>query len=782
MNDSNGASAGKRGRKAKIALTVTAIIVLLLLIAFSVLCGIYFAREKTVLALSDLQRELLSLRFAKIDYTPVTDTLKREISAAKPLNIVTYYGDEKGIDELWSQIPEDIKEITVVMLIKGNVFAPGGDPTSLIRLADKCDESSIPYAIQLVNGETHCEWLMPLKWIENEFCARSFFYGVSTAELYNGEEWRGQMDGDLAWYVNDAIRLMAKYGEFMFFTDTNIFGDNGTFSDWIEENEYFYTTLKECSEHVFMQNKESYGDPSSYSVMKGLYMAGLIGGWGVATDWWHWQVDGKKVLFNEGKNNIDNEWERIYYYPENMQVMSLAMVAANGGFCFKNEAEFYSVTVGGRQTATFRFATIPFLRSVLSGDFYIPSREELLENEKFAIVGAENYKAVNYDLKESNLYPCTPDYNIIPLLPANLHAEEKQLFDSHDVALLYEKPDKDNTAAYLNGFGYGNTYLTKSGEGWLYLNNSENVRKTKTAVATSLDYDSAESVSISATEHTYAYFRQSADNIYFQINNFRLNKYEMVSALDGSETPHDALYEWITVDPETNDVKADRSELRLTTISIKTATKPDIEWLTSPDADGEHHFAFTYKESYENGVYVLKIRHNGYVSFKLITNTGTKNIQKTKASVNNRAMPSYDADYDKIARLLQEKKSVADSPEKYTETSFAAFRREYSLLEYALSSHAVNEKRIEKACEFLSDVPLVDISAATEKLLSVVEADELSEKGAAYDGLLRAVLSPTKHYNYKEQSLRTYFWTHRKKYDLSLYKTKTSEIAEHIDF
>lgn len=782
MNKQNDASGSTRGKKARIAATITISVILLLTIAFSVLCGIYFVREKTVLALSDLQRELLSLRFEPIDYTPVTDSLKREISAAKPLNIVTYYGDENGIDELWSQIPDDIKEISVVMLIKGNVFAPGGDPDSLIRLSDKCDSSSIPYAIQLVNGETHCEWLMPLKWIENEFCARSCFYGVSTAELYNGEEWRGQMDGDLAWYVNDAIRLMAKHGEFMFFTDTNIFGDNGTFSDWIEENEYLYSTMKDCSEHVFMQNKESYGDPSSYSVMKGLYMAGFIGGWGVATDWWHWQVDGKKALFNEGRNNIDSEWERIYYYPENMQVMSLAMVAANGGFCFKNEAEFYSVAVGGRQTATFRFATIPFLRSVLSGDFYIPSREELLQNEKFAIVGAENYKAVNYDLKESNLYPCTPDYNIIPLLPANLHAEEKRLFDDNSVALLYEKPDKKNTAAYLNTFGYGNTYLTKSGDGWLYLNNSENERKFKTAVATALDYDNAETVSIGATEHTYVYFRQSADNVYFQINNFRLDKYDMVSALDGSETPQDALFEWIAVDPATNDVKADRSELRLTSISVKTPTKPRIEWLTYPSSDGDHHFAFTFNESYKNGVYLIEIRHNGFVSFNLLTNTGTKNRQADKPAVSNKAMPSYDADYEKIARLLDEKKAVADSPEKYSETSFAAFRREYSLLRYALSSHTVPEKRIDEACEFISYVPLVDVSAAAEKLRQVLSDGELPVKGAAYDSLLRAVLSPTKHYNYKEQSLKTYFWTQRKKYGLSLYKAKTNEIAKYINF
>lgn len=782
MKNNSTASAHKRGKAAKITLIVITVFILLSLTVFAVLCGIYASREKNPVALSDLQRELLSLRLESVDFTPVTQELKREISAEKPLHIVTYYGDENGIEELWSQIPDDIKEITVIMLIKGNVFAPGGDPTSLVRLADKCDESAIPYAIQLVNGETHFEWLMPLKWIENEFCSREYFYGLSTAELYNGEEWRGQMDGDLAWYVNDAIRLMAKHGEFLFFTDTNLFGTNGTFSDWIEENEYLYSTMKECSEHIFMQNKESYGDPSSYSVMKGLYMAGLIGGWGVATDWWHWQVDGKKVLFGEGRNNIDNEWERIYYYPENMQVMSLAMVAANGGFCFKNEAEFYSVSVGGKQTATFRFATIPFLRSVLSGDFYIPSREELLESEKFAIVGAENYKAINYNLKESNLYPCTPEYNIIPLLPANLRTEEKELFDTHNVALLREKPDDENTAAYLNTSAYGNTYMTKSGDGFLYINNSENKRCVKSAVATSLNYSNASQIGVSATEHTYAYFRQYTDKIYFQINNFRLNKYDMVSALDGSETPQDALTEWITVDPATNRVKADSSEMRTTVITVRTSEKPQIEWITAPYKNGDHHNSFSFSEKYENGLYTLTLSHNGLVLFNLNTISGTSNAKESKPQVNNAPVQTYEADYAKAEKLLEEKKEVLSTPDKYSETSFAAFRREYSLLEYALSTHAVPSKRVEEAIDFLENIPLVDVSAAAEKLREVLGSGTLSQHGTSYDRLLRAVLSPTEYYNYKENTLKTYFWKQRKEYNLSLYKTKTQEIAEYINF
>lgn len=64
-------------------------------------------------------------------------------------------------------------------------------------------------------------------------------------------------------------------------------------------------------------NKESYGNPSSYSVMQGLWLAGLVGNWGVASDWWHWQVDGdKKSLFGEYDKYVDDEWDLILSYPE----------------------------------------------------------------------------------------------------------------------------------------------------------------------------------------------------------------------------------------------------------------------------------------------------------------------------------------------------------------------------------------------------------------------------------------------------------------------------------
>src|SRR5574344_480908 len=39
----------------------------------------------------------------------------------------------------------------------------------------------------------------------------------------------------------------------------------------------FYSAFKENSKYICLMNKESYGKPSTYSCMQGLWLAGLIG-------------------------------------------------------------------------------------------------------------------------------------------------------------------------------------------------------------------------------------------------------------------------------------------------------------------------------------------------------------------------------------------------------------------------------------------------------------------------------------------------------------------------
>lgn len=783
-----------KGKKKAIIGSVIAAVLLIVMITIIIVVAV----QPDMMSISPVMRDLYRKRFEKTELYSDNGSVElvREISPSKPLNLITFYGGSDTVEELWATVPEDIREISVVNYIPGNFFKPdSGDVKRVLDFADKCDEAGIPYSVQVINGETHYEWQVPLKWIEENFCSRPYFYGLNAAELYNGEEWRGQLDGDVALYYNNSIRLMAKYGRFFFWTDTNIFGTNGTVVDWIEENEFLYDTLKACYRNVIMQNKESYGDPSSYSIMKGLYMAKLIGGYGVATDWWHWQVDGKKALFDKKPDNIDSEFERIFYYPENMQIMSLAMVAANGGFCFKNEAEYYSVAVKDgdepyRRTATFGYATIPFLRDVLNGRIVIPTREELLENEKFAVVGGKNYEAINYNLKESNLYPNTPLYNIIPLLPANIKADEKAYFDNYDVKLINEKLDEDKVSQFVNTGMDGNTYFTGIAGQWVYINNMENKDVIKEAKATKLFYDGISDLTISATPHTYVSVLEDSLGMVFTMNNLRLDKEEMTKSLDKNMSPQSALYEWVGVN-ENGDVKADMSRMRTTKISFRTddGKKPELTLLVDENDKHINNFKVSDVTSSGNGVWTITVEHNGYVAFRI--NTASRNkLSQIKQDITNYSIATYDnfdlniygtdtaMTYDSLQIMLDEYKDIIGNYNNYTEISYHAFIRQYSYIESAIKYKNVSGKDINEAVKKMKNVKLIDISDEVELVNSIDTSSLSPEEAVLYDKLLYALLSPTKHYDAKDHNLQVSIFYKRKNYNDSVYRMKVNEIND----
>ena len=80
------------------------------------------------------------------------------------------------------------------------------------------------------------------------------------------------------------VKLCAKYGAYFIWIDTNLNYKNGIILEWFENNESFYSTFKQFSNNICMLVKESIADPASYGVMQGLWLSGLIGNWGVSSD------------------------------------------------------------------------------------------------------------------------------------------------------------------------------------------------------------------------------------------------------------------------------------------------------------------------------------------------------------------------------------------------------------------------------------------------------------------------------------------------------------------
>lgn len=462
--------------------------------------------------------------------------------------------------------------------------------------------------------------------------------------------------------------------------------------------------------------------------------------------------------------------------------MSMAMVAANGGFCFKNEAKFYSVALVGRRTVTFQWCTIPFFKSLTSGIIDIPSKEEVLQNEKMAVVGAKNCEAVNYNLKESTLYPNTPKYHIIPLLPENLRQNEISIFDEYDIKLINTRLSSEILQSYAYTYASGNTYMSNINNQWLFLNNCENKNTSKSATALTLNHQDTQ-VSINSSPHGYVFFTEYSDKLTFSLNNYRIDKYDMFSALDGSEDPKDSLYEWIGVDKETNSIKADDSNLRTTEIILNVPRQPEIIWHNIPDDLTDNVKEFTFETSYNEDKFTLKIHHNGYVGFDIklsYCDINTPCVNKQDIT-NNIRTQNTSSDYAKIKQTLENYKDIYNNSYCCSETAFAAYRKSYSILQQALQDKKVSSENITEAINFLENTPLINTQKYYDILNKTMSSGITSKNAVAFDRLLREVLSPTKYYNYKDKSLTTYLWTQKKYYNKSVYNMKNKALNKQYE-
>lgn len=708
--------------------------------------------------LSPEQRTVLAKTFEAVDYSSTSPAaLRRKIDSANPLHLVTFYGGE-SLTSLWAAIPDNQKPFTVILLIPGNVLSREGSLDWLIEQSAVCRESAIPFAVQFVSGETFTEWAMPLAYIEENFCTNPYFMGLNCAELYNAREWRGEADGDMSQYIADAIALMAKHGAYFIWTDTNYFGEDGNILDWIESNNALYSAMKLNSRNVCMMNKESYGDADTYSVMLGLWLAGLIGNWGVSSDWWHWLISGYTSLFGAYDDVCEGEWERICNYPEAMYVESMVFVMSQGGTCFKSEAQYFSVAKNGKRVAGFEYATIPFLNKILDGTFAIPTREQVIRETRAAVVGMGNYPTFNYDFTQSNIYPDTGRYGIIPLLPTNLRPAERALFTKNGVRLI-EKNESERYYKKLFIETDDNTYAVNTAGQIYWINNCENTDTLKTANVPTM-INGAQSITISAGAHTYALVKEETARLTIHLGNYRTDKAPMVTSMknaDGSATG-EAIEKWMTLDASGSPL-LDDDTLRTTTVVINTDTAPALV-----SATGSRNRPFEHTEVFdaEKKTCTVTVRHNGAVDIVMTTKPGRAMLTyETKPEVDNAKNSVTGADYSVLDALVREYRNLDRN--MYSPYSYSQFNKVYTLASEMISEGNAPQSEIDSTVAEFNEKSacLVYIGGLRALILALSGTDFESVEGgagtrlaAAYDAALLELLSPTCYYDGKTSQLQ----------------------------
>ncbi len=690
------------------------------------------------------------------NFTPVNLNGKKEpkrvIDNKHPLNLLNYYGNEP-VEELWSSIPENQKPYTVLLIIPGHTLLPGseGSLKFLEETADKCEENKIPYAIQNVNGEIAPEERLPIAYLEERFAQKhEYFYGLNGAELYNSVIWRGEVESNNSQYIIDCVKLCAKYGAFFFWTDTNMNYDSGMILEWFETNEAFYSTFKENSKYICLLNKESFGKPTTYACMQGLWLAGLVGNWGVASDWWHWQVDGdKKSLFGEYDELVDNEWDMIVNFPENMYVQSMMLVMSAGGTCFKAEAPNFSTSVGGVPVGGYEYGISPLLDRVISGQISIPSKEEVFRDTPVAVMGYDNYPEFQYNYDESNLYPANGTYGIIPLLPENLRNDELKVFEDNKVTIVNTEEKQEFYDKFYTKSN-SDTYLKRMSDKWYFINNSENQRKTKSAEFAPV-ISSAEKVTISAGEHTSAIITEKKDSLDFYLSNYRTDKRKMVEGITDELLQQKSWVEicgdYLVLGEDGSPINADDSVKRTTVITVKgtlNGGKPSIQWNNSADGKGYQNRPYLVDEQWDDKTktLTLTIQHNGIVDFSVKLDKSDKVFTGTERSgFTAFTREKTGASTQKLSALINEQIDTADGI--YNEYSLLKYNAALEKAKIMVSEGTYTEKEIKKAEKELTKAKenLLELSKYVELLNQFAQKDMSSEESAAFDALLREAVS-----------------------------------------
>lgn len=761
----------------KIIISISAAVMVIVAIVAIVL-AVYFTR--TDAQLYARAREILSMTFKQVDLGEKAK-FKREINEDNPLNLVNFYGDVT-IESLWEGIPNNQKPYTVILIIMGNPLLPGGEAslTKLEESADKCEALKIPYAVQNINGETHMESRLPIAYLEQRFAQHEYFYGLNAAELYNGIDWRGAAESDQTEYLIDCIKLCAKYGAYFIWTDTNRNYENGMIVDYIENNEALYDTLLSYGKYVCMLNKESFGVPSTNAIMQGLWLAGLIGNWGIASDWWHWQVDGYKTLFDKNNKAIGDEWEQILSFPENMYVQSMMLGVSKGATCFKAEAPIYSTTLNGKPIAGFQYGISPLLDRLISGNIQIPDKETVFKDTKQVVLGGENWIDKDYDFDVSNLYPSRGD-GLVPLVPKNLRAVERNIFLSRGIKLVTDM----GALAPEPRVASNGAYLTVTGNDWYFINPSENAEQTAES-SFKPRVNSATNVSIKSQEHTSAIINEQSGALNFYVSNYRTDKSKMIEDLTKKSREGknwtDILAEYMLLDEQGNPKGVSDSQKRKVEIVINASFGGGRPIVTYADM-GANSRPYNVEEIWDGESKQLRliVDMNGCLEFSVqMDDSGKTLTHEPRAAITDTIVPT-DTDLTALKTVIQEKIVYKAH---YTQFSYLVYNKAYSYAVMLANERIGSDEQVATAIRNVNRAVenLTDMSILIQKIdkylkLNPKDFSSMSYNNAslAVDKALREMLSVKPYSVLRSASLK--YSGGYKKFGKGDFKAKSSKLA-----
>ncbi|MFT2817536.1 glycoside hydrolase family 98 domain-containing protein [Leifsonia sp. A12D58] len=569
--------------------------------------------------------------------------LRHEFSRENPLIILGYYpgtAETEGgttMAATWAQIPTDLRDNIVVNLIPDNVY-PGDTQgfkdfvTSNLAI---CQANAIPCSVQALHGGSSS--VAPAVFWSQTAATYSSFVGINVAELYWGNV---SSNGPR---VTTLINAAGDNGLIFSWTDSN----HGNITNYLENTSTgVLDAMRAHSGNVVLMNKETEANTSTDNLFHGLWLAGIVGNWGSATDQWHWAEQRHRQLY--GPNVGSRTWKDNLQNPEALMAQSIQRAASQGATAFAPESGFLMFSTNSLRTAPFQYGLIPLFRDLDSGAVPVPSRQDVLATTKVVYQGAAGFNPPTYDTASSNVHPNTGQFGIIPLVPNNLTAAEMSVFP--------EVVPADTRYPYFNSkypqeFLTSNTFLLHSGNAWYWNNFKENVQHTlKSSFKPRLS--NAAAISIAAEPHTYATMVESASRVSFRLNNYRSNRShvwtESVLGVPAGQDFNRAqtlqyIHEYLTVqrDASGNVVKNaagnivtgtgrivdDRSarDIRTTRVTIDGTWQGGAPLVVFEAMDQQTGRPYSQTQAWdaENERLTIAITHNGQVNFTVDTDAAS---------------------------------------------------------------------------------------------------------------------------------------------------------------
>lgn len=565
--------------------------------------------------------------------------LRHGFSREDPLIILGYYpgtAETEGgttMAETWAQVPTDLRDNIVVNLIPDNVY-PGDSQgykdfvTSNLAI---CQASGIPCSVQALHGGSSS--VAPAAFWNQTAATYSSFVGINVAELYWGNV---SSNGPR---VTTLINAAGDNGLIFSWTDSN----HGNITSYLENTSTgVLAAMRAHSANVVLMNKETEANISTDNLFHGLWLAGVAGNWGSATDQWHWAEQRHRQLF--GPNIGSRTWKDNLQNPEALMAQSIQRGASQGATAFAPEAGFLMFSTNSLRTAPFQYGLIPLFRDLDSGAVPVPTRQEVLATTKVVYRGAAGFNPPTYDTASSNVHPNTGQFGIIPLVPNNLTAAEMSVFPE---VVPSGARYPYFASKYPQEFLTSNTFLLRSGNAWYWNNFKENVNHSlKSSFKPRLSVASA--VSIAAEPHTYATMVESTNSVSFRLNNYRGNRNhlwdETVLGVPASQDFNRAqtlqyIHEYLTVQRDaagnvvknaagniltgTGRVVDDRSarDIRTTTVTVDGTWQGGAPRVVFEAMDSQTGRPFTHTQTWDaaNQRLTIAIAHNGQVNFTVDT-------------------------------------------------------------------------------------------------------------------------------------------------------------------